>query len=117
LNINNQDEVGRWVQSLIDADNLHAFYVSDPWIKLRVDVLEEHKYECQRHKDLGFYKRANTVHHVQYVRKYPHLALSKVYVFEGKEYKNLIPLCHACHEEAHGYRQKEKKKPLTEERW
>ena len=117
IDIYNQDEVGSWVQSLIDADNIHAFYVSGPWLNLRADVLDEYKHECQRHKDQGFYKRADTVHHVQYVRKHPRLALSKVYIFQGKEYKNLIPLCHACHEEVHGYRRKEQKKPLTEERW
>jgi 5-methylcytosine-specific restriction endonuclease McrA len=81
-------------------------------------VLEEFKNECQHCKARGYYKRANTVHHVQYVRKHPRLALSKTYIFQGKEYRNLIPLCHACHEKAHGYRQKEKEeKPLTEERW
>ncbi|HHY28077.1 MAG TPA: HNH endonuclease [Desulfitobacterium dehalogenans] len=117
IDIHNQDSVGRWVQGLIDDGKLHLFYVSSQWLKLRSDVLDKHKSECQRCKERGFYKRANTVHHVNYVRKHPRLALSKTYVFRGKEYKNLIPLCHNCHEEVHGYRQKEKKKPLTEERW
>ncbi|EHQ88443.1 putative restriction endonuclease [Desulfosporosinus youngiae DSM 17734] len=117
MNPCNQDEVGRWVQSLIDSNNIHAFYVSSYWLRLRAEVLLEFKNECRHCKARGFYKRADTVHHVQYVRRYPRLALSKVYIFEGKEYKNLIPLCHNCHEEVHGYRQKKKKKPLTEERW
>lgn len=117
MNIFNQDEVGRWVQGLIDANNIHAFYVSGPWQNLRDDVLDEYKHECQHCKERGYYKRANTVHHVQYVRKHPRLALSKFYIFEDREYKNLIPLCHKCHEIVHGYRQKKKEKPLTEERW
>ena len=117
MNPNNQDEVGRWVQSLIDTNNIHAFYVSGEWIRLRADVLQEYKGECQHCKDKGYYTKANTVHHVQYVRKHPRLALSKTYIYEGKERRNLIPLCHNCHEEVHGYRQKKEKKPLTEERW
>jgi 5-methylcytosine-specific restriction endonuclease McrA len=117
VDIYNQDEVGRWIQSLIDADNLHEFYTCSAWLNLRENVLAEYHYECQDCKDKGFYTKANHVHHVQYVRKHPRYALSKTYIFQGKEYKNLIPLCHNCHEIRHGYRQKEEKKPLTEERW
>jgi len=117
LNPCNSGEVGRWVQSLIDGNKLHDFYVSSLWLRLRAEVLLEFKYECQHCKERGYYKRADTVHHIQYVRKHPSLALSKVYVFQGKEIRNLIPLCHACHEMVHGYRKKKKGKPLTEERW
>ncbi|WP_186430891.1 HNH endonuclease [Clostridium sp. BSD9I1] len=117
MNIYNQDEVGAWISKLIAENRLEEFYNSKYWRKLRKEVLAEHKGECQICKSRGFYTEANTVHHVQYVRKHPRLALSKTYIFQGKEYKNLIPLCHDCHEEVHGYRQKEKKKPLTEERW
>lgn len=117
MNIHNQDEVGRWVQGLIDANDIHRFYVSTYWLHLRVDILNDYKYECQHCKANGFYTKANHVHHVQYVRKHPRFALSKTYTFKGEEYKNLIPLCHNCHEITHGYRQKEKEEPLTEERW
>lgn len=112
-----QEQVRKWVQDLIEKNNLHVFYTSRLWLNLREEVLREHKYECQRCKERGFYKRADTVHHQKYVKKRPELALSKTYVFEGKEYKNLIPLCHNCHEEVHDYRRKKKKKLLTEERW
>lgn len=81
LNASNQDEVGRWVQSLIDANRLHDFYVSSLWINLRLDVLQDYKGECQHCKERGYYTKANIVHHVQYVKKHPHLALSKGYVF------------------------------------
>lgn len=117
MNIDNLDEVGRWVGSLIDKNMLHEFYNSRYWRRLRKEVLIEHKYECQECKKKGFYTKANHVHHVQYVRKHPRYALSKIYTFKGKEYRNLISLCHNCHEEAHGYRAKEKKEPLTIERW
>jgi len=117
MNINNQNEVGKWIQSLVDVNNIHAFYVSSYWLRLRAEVLLEFKYECQHCKVRGFYKRADTVHHVQYIRKHPRLALSKTYEFQGKERRNLIPLCHACHEIVHGYRKKKIEIPLTEERW
>jgi len=112
-----EDEVGKWVQKLIDQDRLHDFYTSSLWLNLRKEVLEEYKHECLQCKSRGFYKKATHVHHVQYVRKHPRLALSKTYIFQGKEYKNLISLCHNCHEEVHGYRARTKNKPLTKERW
>lgn len=111
-----QEAVGRWVQNLIDDNRLHDFYISTWWLQLRAEVLAEHKHECQQCKERGFYTRADTVHHVRFVRKYPQLALSKFYTFEGETHKNLLPLCHACHEEVHGNR-RVKAKPLTEERW
>ncbi len=117
MNINNQDEVSKWVSKLIAENRLEEFYNSKYWRRLRKEVLIEHKYECQDCKARGFYTKANHVHHVQFVRRHPSLALSKVYLFQSKEYRNLIPLCHDCHEQRHGYRQKEKKEPLTEERW
>lgn len=118
MNIYNKDEVGAWVQSLIDDGNIHAFYVSKYWLRLRREVLEEYKYECQQCKARGYYTRATHVHHVQHVLKYPRLALSKYYIFRGMFFRNLVPLCHDCHEEAHGHRQKESKKTFSnEERW
>lgn len=81
-------------------------------------MLEESKNECQVCKNRGYYTKANHVHHVQYVRRHPRYALSKTYTFKGEERKNLMAVCHDCHEELHGYRKSEKKeKPLTEERW
>ena len=112
-----KDETELWIQRLIDTNNLHAFYTSSLWLNLREEVLDEHKHECQHCKQKGFYKKADTVHHVQYVKKHPRLALSKTYIFQGKEYKNLIPLCHDCHEQVQDYRRKKKVIPLTEERW
>jgi predicted HNH restriction endonuclease len=43
--------------------------------------------------------------------------LQKHYIDEhGKTKRNLISLCHNCHEIEHGYRQ-QTKELLTEERW
>jgi 5-methylcytosine-specific restriction endonuclease McrA len=112
-----EEQCNQWISKLITENRLEEFYNSKEWRHLRIEVLVEYKYECQMCKAKGFYTKATTVHHVQYVRKHPRYALSKVYIFQGVIYINLIPLCHACHEEVHGYRQKEKKEPLTEERW
>lgn len=112
-----EEQVERWVSKLIAENRLEDLYNSKWWRKVRKEVLNEYKSECQDCKAKGFFTKATTVHHVQYVKKHPRYALSKTYTFQGKEYKNLIPLCHDCHEVRHGYRQKEKKKPLTEERW
>lgn len=112
-----EEQVGKWISQLIAEDRLEDFYNSKEWRHLRIEVLIEYKYECQICKAKGYYTRATTVHHVQYVRKHPRFALSKVYIFQGTVYVNLIPLCHKCHEEIHGYRQKEKKEALTQERW
>lgn len=110
-------EVGQWVGGLIADGRLHEFYVSPEWEHLRREVLDAAKYECQWCKQHGLYTRADTVHHVQFVRKHPQLALSKTYQFSGKEYVNLVPLCRNCHELAHGGRGKVRPTPLTPERW
>lgn len=119
MNIYNQDEVSAWVSNLIHENRLEVFYNSKYWRKLRKDILKEYKSECQICKSKGFYTKANNVHHVQFVRRHPKLALSKTYTFKGKEYQNLIPVCKECHETVcHPERLKYKNvKPLTIERW
>ena len=116
MNIHNQTEVGEWVRSLIIGNRLYLFYQSKYWRALRKEVMQEHKGECQMCKAKGFYKKAITVHHDRWVRKYPSLALSKTYIYNGKEYKNLIPVCDLCHKAAHDFNKKEKNL-LTAERW
>lgn len=112
-----EDAVERWIIALIQQGRLHDFYTSAKWEHLRKEILVERKYECQWCKRRGLYTKASTVHHIQHVRKHPRLALSKFYKFGGKEYVNLIPLCRACHELAHGMRRKNDEPPLTAERW
>jgi len=94
------------------------FYKTYAWKKLRKEVLQEDKYECQMCKKRGYYRRANTVHHIKPMDKYPELALSTYYTDEnGEKKRNLISLCRVCHEREHEYRQPEKSEPLTPERW
>lgn len=106
------------ISQLIALDNLHAFYTCAEWLRLRAAVLTMDHYECQRCKERGKYTRATTVHHVNHVRKHPELALAQTYCdCDGQTRRNLLSLCHNCHEEVHGYRRKQRKAPLTEERW
>ncbi|MGN1156190.1 MAG: HNH endonuclease [Agathobacter sp.] len=112
-----QKELKQWITRLIQENKIYKFYKSKEWIKLRNEILFESHYECAKCKARGKISKAVTVHHVQHVRKYPELALSKTYIFKGKEYKNLIPLCHDCHDEEHERMKYKKKKHFNEERW
>ena len=104
------DRVGRdWTTKL---------YESKEWRRLRKLVLAEDKGECQYCKAKGKYTKANTVHHVNYLKLHPELALEKYYKDDdGVTKRNLISLCHNCHEHIHEWVQKEKEEPLTIERW
>ncbi len=64
-------------------DGIHRFYTWSKWERVRRQVLEMDKYECQDCKDRGIYSRATTVHHNQYVKRYPELALEIWYTFRG----------------------------------
>ena len=105
-------------------ENPHAFYCWARWEKVRAAVLAYDRYECQtcRHK-YHRYKKATTVHHVNHLKDHPELALEMWYhdPITHKKERNLISLCHDCHEEAHGYRCRKWSEPgdppLTEERW
>lgn len=104
-----------YVQQCIKTD-IHGFYTWSKWLRVRQQVLEIDKHECQDCKSHGRYTKATTVHHQQFVKNHPELALEIWYTFQGKRYRNLVSLCHECHEARHGYRRK-KKELLTEERW
>lgn len=107
-----------WVRNLIATEQLHRFYTSPEWVRLRNEVMAERRGECQWCKAKGLYVPAVVVHHIRFVRQFPALALSKVYTVAGKEFNNLVPLCKRCHELAHGDRLRGvPTKPLTEERW
>ena len=107
----------QFIKQCIQDKDLHRFYNSPSWKQLRKQVLEMDKYECQRCNEQGRYSRATTVHHVNYVKNHPELALEIYYMWQGKRKRNLLSLCHDCHEEIHGHRKKVKVEPLTEERW
>ena len=50
-------------------------------------------------------------------KKYPELALCEYYDYRGQRYRNLVPLCHDCHDRAHERMKYKKKKQVNEERW
>lgn len=110
-----QDDI-EYVKMCIDRD-IHKFYIWHKWKSLRMKVLRLDKNECQICKRRGKYTKANTVHHVNYVKTHPELALELWYEWNGIKRRNLISLCHDCHEEVHDYRRPENQKPLTQERW
>ena len=98
-------------------EDVHRFYIWRKWIRVRNQVLEIDKFECQDCRKNGIYKKATTVHHCQFLRLHPETALDIEYIFNGKRQRNLISLCHECHEARHGYRKRKEEEPLTEERW
>lgn len=113
-------DVTAFVRQCIADNNVHAFYTCWEWLRVRAEVLLADKYECQKCKARGKYKRATMVHHVKHLRDFPELALSKSYIDEnGVEQRQLISLCNQCHEEEHPERKHsaEKIEPLTPERW
>jgi 5-methylcytosine-specific restriction protein A len=100
------------------------FYKSVAWRALRTRVLAEFHGECQDclAKSPARYTPATCVHHEQHVDTHPGWALSETYTGkDGMERRNLVPLCHACHDRRHGRDPgsfaPKKSKPLTDERW
>ena len=93
------------------------FYNSALWEKTRDAVLEMDHHECQDCKAKGVYTQAECVHHNYFFKLYPHWGVSVWVDVGGEKKRNLVSLCHACHETRHGHRQKEEKRPLTVERW
>ena len=101
-------------------NDIHKFYNWRRWKNTRQRVLRMDKHECQMCKARKKFTRATTVHHVNHFRSHPELALEIYYtdMITRERKRNLISLCHDCHEEAHGYRKKmEAAAPLTTERW
>lgn len=107
------------VIELINSNQAYKIYKSKDFIQLKKEVLSEFHGECVRCRSKGRITKAQTVHHVNYVKTHPELAFSKYYTDKhGVRKRNLIPLCNDCHNAVHkrfGYAEKEK--PLTEERW
>lgn len=110
----------KYIRNLIADNRIIDFYKSYEWQQLRKEVLEENYYECQECLKRGRYTKADCVHHVHEVRHVPALALSKIYIDkDGKEQKQLVPLCNTCHNIIHdklGEWQK-KDKFTNKERW
>ena len=119
----NTNELVKWIEELIKEDKLANFYMSKEFRHLKKQILEENHWECEIcKKEHGKITRATTVHHVQFVRKHPALALSRYYTYNGKQYKNLIAICPSCHNRVHpekrkGFNSNKKNKFTNEERW
>lgn len=65
----------------LEKDNrLYRFYKSKAWCDLKEEVLTENHNECQLCKAKGKIRRAETVHHINYVHDHPELALSKTFI-------------------------------------
>lgn len=109
------------IKHLINTNRLDIFYNSRAWRRLAHSIMHEQHNECQVCKSHGRYSKAIVVHHVCYLRKCPDLAYSRTYTdTEGKEHKQLIALCHDCHERIHGrgaYKSQSKDKFTNEEKW
>lgn len=110
-------ELKQWIEKLIQEKKLYRFYKSRDWIELREKVLVDAHYECIKCKEKGRISKATEVHHVQWVKKHPELALSRTYTYKGETLQNLLPLCHDCHDEEHERSAFKKKKQFNEERW
>lgn len=106
--------------SMCAAKNPHAFYCWHKWLNVRAKVLALDKNECQlcRYK-YHRYRKADIVHHINHLKNRPDLSLEIWYDDPATHEKkrNLISLCHDCHEEVHGWRCKPKEAPITEECW
>ena len=102
------------------ATDPHSFYKWSRWEEVRAEVLCADRYECQRCKlKYHRYRRASTVHHVNHLKARPELSLEMYYHNPAthQDERNLISLCHDCHEEVHGWRVPGATDPLTVERW
>ena len=90
----------------IESGELWKFYTSRAWRRLRREVLSDFNHECQDCKAEGFYTRAVIVHHEKPVRDYPLLCMSKYFIEDGNQKRNLTPLCVRHHELRHPERMK-----------
>lgn len=110
------NELVSWINYLLSIGKIGIFYNCAPWKNLKAEVLEEQHYECQECLKKGILTRADTVHHVNYLKNRPDLALSKTFIDkDGKERMNLEAICFSCHNIIH--KRFVKPKPLTEEWW
>ena len=128
----NMKDIEKYINKLIAKDELWRFYKTREWITLRDQILAENHNECAVCKQKGIIKRYDTdekgnkhliktVHHVQFVRNHPELALSRYYYYKGEKKENLIVVCKSCHNQLHPEKRKNFRKNddnfMNEERW
>ena len=111
----------RWLCGLIEAGDVHPFYVSSEWRRISQEVKQMDHNECVICKARGRYRRADLVHHVNHLRRAPSLALDIWFTdAQGQQQRNLVSVCRDCHETVcHPERMRKAafRPPLTAERW
>lgn len=108
------------IRELIKGGRVDKFYNDRYWRKFSKSVIAEQHYECQICKCKGKVTRANILHHVKHLKQFPQLAYSRYYYDDnGERHRQLIALCHDCHEAQHPERrwQERADKFVNEERW
>ena len=117
---NDKNELERFIKEMIKANTIYKFYKTKEWLYIKNKMKNKFHNECVDCRKLGRITMCEVVHHEQYVRKYPRLALDEFYIDKkGNRKRNLIPLCHACHLKRHGYHNmnNSNKKILNSEKW
>lgn len=92
-----RDELGlEYLTWLLANDQADYFYKLPIWYKkVRPEILERDKHECQLCKYYGtltVVQKRGYVHHIAELKHFPLLALN---------YNNLVTLCYHCHELTH----------------
>ena len=108
------------LRTLLGQGREALFYWWPEWQRLRADVLQLDRFECQLCRARGRYSRATLVHHVKHLRDRPDLALSLFDPATGE--RQLVSVCKRCHEAEHPealqrHRFEPREAPLTAERW
>ena len=98
------------LKELISSGKMVKFYQSKEWREVRSRILMRDNYECQTCKRKGQVGKAENVHHIKEVKKFPELALID---------SNCECICITCHNEEHDRLEKyiRKKKVFNDERW
>ena len=112
-----------FIRNCESKNQIYKFYKLKAWIRLRDEVLRETHNECYDCKQngiltLGTEEEPLEVHHINFVRVRPDLALSKFYIDEqGIKKPNLVALCHKCHDKRHERFGNSSNVYTNEERW
>lgn len=117
-----------YIKRLIAKGELYKFYTHREWRRKKAEVLARYNNECQicKKKFPGKVVKAEVVHHVRFLSRYPELALSDYYEYNGERYAQLLPLCRDCHEKIHDRAKKihlakmaklEREKKWNDEKW
>ena len=80
-----------WKRMAFNHDN-DDFYQGKRWKLLRQRILRRDKYMCQNCRRYGRQREATEVHHIEHLEDNPARAYDP---------KNLISLCHSCHNAQH----------------